>query len=179
METKTFNPETLKKYSIGQLKSALKNATGEKRRFIIEILEKRNCMDIPYTDAEIKAMVKKEGIKPETNQKEAKKIKPEEQKPSGDKKPKEKKENASDVKKPLKKEIDSAKVLELIEKASVDKGKDCVFLCTKTKTTEKGKIIGVRYDKRSGFICYLIRIPEDKHIYGKSIDSIDITIVQQ
>ena len=180
METITFNPETLKKYSVGQLKSALKNATGEKRKFIIEILEKRNCLDIPYSSGDIEATEKKEGIKPEPQKKETKKTKPETQKPSEDKKPKEKKENASDVKKPLKKEVDSAKVLEDLERASSNKGKHCEFFCTKTKEQATGTIIGVRLDKRNNFIQYRIRIdsedPKTAPIFGKGIDSEDLKI---
>lgn len=169
MEQKTFNAETLKKYSVNQLKSLLKNATGEKRKAIIQVLEKRNCLDIPYTDAEIKAMAKKEGIK----------LTPEAQKPKENKKPKAKEENAPDVKKPLKKEVSSEKVLEDLERASGNKGKRCEFFCNKTQSNEKGQIIGVRLDKRSNFIQYRIRLESDASlIFGKGIDSEDLTILE-
>ena len=169
MEQKTFNAETLKKYSVNQLKSLLKNATGEKRKAIIQVLEKRNCLDIPYTDAEIKAMAKKEGIN----------LPSETQKPKEDKKPKEKKENASDVKKPLKKEVSSEKVLEDLERASGNKGKHCEFFCNKTQSTEKGQIIGVRLDKRSNFIQYRIKLESNKDlVLGKGIDSEDLKILK-
>lgn len=169
MEQKTFNTETLKKYSVNQLKSLLKNATGEKRKAIIQLLEKRNCLDIPYNNAEIRAMEKKEGIK----------LTAKAQKPKEDKKPKAKEENAPDVKKPLKKEVSSEKVLEDLERASGNKGKYCKFFCNKTQSTEKGQIVGVRLDKRSNFIQYRIRLESDASlIFGKGIGSEDLTILE-
>lgn len=75
--------------------------------------------------------------------------------------------------KPLKKQLTGEEILLRIDAAEKNKGREVIFLCTKTKEETKGVIKGVRLDKRNNFIQYRI-LAEDGNMYGKGIDSEDL-----
>ena len=76
---------------------------------------------------------------------------------------------------PLKKEISAGEAQANLEKAKVNIGRFCKFICTKTKEQTDGIIIGVRLDPRNNFIQYRIKT-NDGHVWGKGIGSKDLEL---
>lgn len=77
--------------------------------------------------------------------------------------------------KALKKEITDDQAKANLATALANKGRQCTFLCTKTKEMTEGVIVTARLDKRNNFVQYRIKTADGAE-WGKGFDSKDITI---
>ena len=158
IDLQEFDPSNLKKRSVKQLQKSIKSKNGIEAEIIKEILISRGALT-EHPDENGHVYNSTDGVEnlPEGTTEEGKE--------------EEKKEP-----KKLKKQVSDEEALANLEEAQKNKGREITFMCTKTKEEAKGVIKGVRLDKRNNFIQYRI-LAEDGAMYGKGIDSEDITLV--
>lgn len=157
IDLQEFDPSNLKKRSVKQLQKAIKSKKGIEAEIIKEILIERGALTKhPSEGGHVYNSTDGAEDLPEGTTEEGKE--------------EEKKEP-----KKLKKQVSDEEALANLEEAQKNKGREITFMCTKTKEMAKGVIKGVRLDKRNNFIQYRI-LAEDGAMYGKGIDSEDITL---
>lgn len=159
--------EKYKSYSSKVLQKLAKVKTGDELDAIKSILASRGAsQEHPAEGGAVYNATETEEYKAENG--EVAEEKPEKARKT--KTPKEPKEP-----RPLKKEVSAEEAKANLEKAKVNIGRFCKFICTKTKEQTDGIIIGVRLDPRNNFIQYRIKA-NDGHVWGKGIDSKDLEL---
>ena len=158
--------EKYKSYSSKVLQKLAKVKTGDELDAIESILASRGAsQEHPAEEGAVYNATETEEYKAENGIKENDEVAEENDEVAEEKPKKEPGEP-----RPLKKEISAEEAQANLEKAKVNIGRFCKFICTKTKEQTDGIINGVRLDPPNNIIQYRIKT-NDGHVWGKGIDS--------
>lgn len=180
LDLEEVDPAKYKKYSVKQLQASRKNKTGVELRIIQEILVQRGALEehqseggtvyngtLENSDIPEEGSEQEEQSTQEVESPKEEKAEDEENIPEVEESKPEKKE------KPLRKQISTDDILAAFEEGEKNKGKIIEFKNKKGENI-RGRIFGVRHDKRSGMVFYMTKVEE--RVLGKTIWAKDYTI---